>query len=253
MARLIDFLSPQHPPDIHQVSAELIKGIIALATPSPGEGLQNGPASNQFARELASKESVTKLTSYILRDFGPDRNVAPEDITDEATPTSSENEILPTFESSTSSVVHSLGVVIELIRKNNSDYFEPYLFHTLRNRLIQVQQQLHGQTDGGRDSLERAMKEMVDRMGVVHLGAVLETMCENLESLAGYLRTPRSAVSFYDRYFFLLGLIEPSEGPGRYHRRKGYSVNLREIPDMRTVRRAASLLEYGDTQPTSRV
>lgn len=150
-------------------------------------------------------------------------------------------------------MVHSLGVVIELIRKNNSDYFEPYLFHTLRNRLIQVQQQLHGQTDGGRDSLERAMKEMVDRMGVVHLGAVLETMCENLESLAGYLRTPRSAVSFYDRYFFLLGLIEPSEGPGRYHRRKGYSVNLREIPDMRTVRRAASLLEYGDTQPTSRV
>jgi hypothetical protein len=43
--------------------------------------------------------------------------------------------------------------------------------------------------------LERAMKEMVDRMGVVHLGSVLEIMCERLDVFQKYLRQPRSMVS----------------------------------------------------------
>ena len=51
-----------------------------------------------------------------------------------------ENE-LPDRQSCASSVTHAISIIIELIRKNNSDYFEPYLFHTLRNRLIHVQQQ----------------------------------------------------------------------------------------------------------------
>ena len=42
--------------------------------------------------------------------------------------------------------------IIELIRKNNSDYFELYLFHALRNRL-RDQQQLQG-ADNARETLE---------------------------------------------------------------------------------------------------
>jgi serine/threonine-protein phosphatase 6 regulatory subunit 3 len=204
MGRLIDLLSPAHPSDIHTVVAELIKGIISMAAPSPGagltEGLQNGPASNRFARELAHPDSVLRLADYMLNDFSAAgansqasfANTVPSEISSEIPMPNTPP--LPNIHSATSSVVQSIGIVIELIRKNNSDYFEPYLFHTLRNRLIQVQQHLQN-TEDGRETLERAMKEMVDRMGVVHLGSVLDIMCERLDSFQKYLRQPRSSVS----------------------------------------------------------
>lgn len=211
MARLIELLSPTHTSDIHTVVAELIKGIISMATPSPGagltEGLQNGPASNRFARELARRDSVSKLVTYMLNDFGAGSGVITvvdaQRAADEANPDerpSSPDATTPTgsgppsIQAAASSVVHSISIIIELIRKNNSDYFEPYLFHTLRNRLIQVQQTLHTHTEDGRETLERAMKEMVDRMGVVHLGPVLEIMCDRLDAFQRYLREPRSLV-----------------------------------------------------------
>ncbi|KAG5635440.1 hypothetical protein H0H81_011247 [Sphagnurus paluster] len=192
MGRLIALLAPTHTSDIHAVVADLIKSIISMATPSPGagltEGLQNGPASNRFARELARRENIEKLTSYMLIDFEPPPlNEDGDDSEEEDDPTLQQ---FPNFHLNTSSVVHSVSMVVELIRKNNSDFFEPYLFHTLRNRLIQVQQQ-QMQADG-RDALERAMKEMVDRMGVVHLGPVLEVMMPKLEALRNYLIHPRS-------------------------------------------------------------
>lgn len=199
MGRLIALLSSEHTPDVHAVVADLIKGIISMATPSPGagltEGLQNGPASNQFARELAHKSSIEKLVSYMLKDFGSTPDV--DDTEDAGGSEASTSQQLPNLESSISSVVHSISIVIELIRKNNSDYFEPYLFHTLRNRLIQVQQHLQSHTEDGRESLERAMKEMVDRMGVVHLGSVLEIMCERLDAFQQLLKAPRSLVSLF--------------------------------------------------------
>jgi serine/threonine-protein phosphatase 6 regulatory subunit 3 len=198
VGRLIDLLSPLRSSDMQTVVSELIKGIISMASPSPGagltEGLQNGPASNRFARELAQRKSVSKLVDYILADFDSDPDEATEDVSMHDETGSSTSPSLPNSHSSASSVVHSISIIIELIRKNNSDYFEPYLFHTLRNRLIQVQQHLQTHTEDGRQTLERAMKEMVDRMGVVHLGSVLEIMCERLDIFQKYLRQPRSMV-----------------------------------------------------------
>ena len=75
------------------------------------EGLQNGPASNRFARELAQRESVSKFMTYILYDFGPGHNVAPEDEEDLETSSS-----MPTLESASSSVAQSISIIIELIR-----------------------------------------------------------------------------------------------------------------------------------------
>ena len=198
MGRLIELLSPAHSGDIHTVVAELIKGIISMATPPPGagltEGLQNGPASNCFARQLARRESISTLMTYVLQDFSPPPlNVLNDgDSHDsEFNDVESKNRQLPNFNSATSSVIHSISVIVELIRKNNSDFFEPYLFHTLRNRLIQVQQQMH---ENSREALEQAMKEMVECMGVVHLGPLLEIMCIHLESLQHFLKNPRSLV-----------------------------------------------------------
>ncbi len=183
---------------MHLVVAELIKGIISMAAPSPGAGLSeeltHGPASNRFARELANKDSVNKLVSYILTNMpAPPEQAQSEDI--HSIGILSNPSTLPDAESTMSSVVNSICIIIELIRQNNSDYFEPYLFHTLRNRLIQVQQQLQMHTQDGREALERAMTEMVNRMGVVHLGPVLIIMCENLDHLQQYLQKPRSLVS----------------------------------------------------------
>ncbi|TFK90277.1 SAPS-domain-containing protein [Polyporus arcularius HHB13444] len=184
MSRLIDLLSPAHSSDMHTVVAELIKGIISMAAPSPAAGISEGlnhlPASNVFARELAHRDNVTKLVSFILYELGP----APSGKEDSATASI-------TQETASSSVVQSICIIIELIRQNNSDYFEPYLFHTLRNRLIQVQQQMAMNQDGAREALENAMTEMVNRMGVVHLGPVLELMCDHLEKLQRFLKEPR--------------------------------------------------------------
>ncbi|OBZ65736.1 Extragenic suppressor of kinetochore protein 1, partial [Grifola frondosa] len=200
MSRLIDLLSPEHSSDMHTVVAELIKGIISMSAPSPAAGLSelnSPPASNRFARELAHRDNVSKLVGYILCDF--QSTPVPED-QDPASMNACSNVETKSKPSSppldpvsaSSSVVQSICIIIELIRQNNSDYFEPYLFHTLRNRLIQVQQQLQMNTEGGRETLERAMKEMVNRMGVVHLGPVLDIMCDCLDRLQEFLREPRS-------------------------------------------------------------
>lgn len=212
MSRLLDLLSPAYSSNMHTVVADLIKSIISMAAPSPaaglGDGPGNGPASNRFARELAHRDSVAKLVGYILSDFpAPEAQITPSGDTAskvmEEEPIPSPYEKLPSPESTTSSIVQSICIIIELIRQNNSDYFEPYLFHTLRNRLIQVQQNLQMNTANGREALEQAMKDMVNRMGVVHLGPVLAIMCDKLEALQKYLVQPRSLVSSIPRSYFV--------------------------------------------------
>ncbi|KAF8584092.1 SAPS-domain-containing protein [Ramaria rubella] len=216
--RLVDLLSPTQPCEIHLVAADVIKGIITMSAPSPGasalnDGLQHVPASNRFARELASRENISKLLRYMLDDvplgqrslptvngssaYTPSNSQSSSTVSSSPEEQDDSNHVngdlnLPNAASATSSVVNSISVIIELIRKNNSDYFEPYLFHNLRNRLIQVQQQLHMQSEDGREVLERAMRELVDRMGVVHLGAMLEIMCERLDGFQELLERPRS-------------------------------------------------------------
>lgn len=208
MGRLIGLLSPLHSSDVHAVVSELIKGIISMAAPSPGagltDGLQNLPASNRFARELARRDSISTLVGYILQEFKED--TSPERSDDKHSDQSNTPGYeFPDRHSATSSVVHSISIIIELIRKNNSDYFEPYLFHTLRNRLIQVQQQLQG-TDNARETLENAMREMVDRMGVVHLGPLLDIMSERFPDFQRCLRQPRCSQGLVPT---TVGLLRP--------------------------------------------
>ena len=196
-------LSPQHSSDMHNVVADLIKGIISMATPTPASGLMDPvPASNLFARELASREMVDRLVSYIIQDFSA-LNVITTPSSPSGSPTTAEDtensiECLPSFDSSISSVINSISIIIELMRKN-SDYFEPYLFHTLRNRLIQYQQHLTEEVgkapDEAKEMMEQAMSEFVNRMGVVNLGPVLSGVGDRMRELTMFLRMPRSLVS----------------------------------------------------------
>lgn len=155
-----------------------------MTTPSPGDGMQQATVSNRFARELATKATFTKLTDYVMLDF------ASPAIPD----TSSFSSSYPNFESNISSATQSMGVITELIRKNNSDYFEPFLFHSLRNRMIQVQQDMHSEPDRCREAMEEAFQEMAHNMGVVDMVIVLQTMGDHLEKLVGFLKAPRSDV-----------------------------------------------------------
>ena len=209
MGRLVTLLSPNYSPSIHTIVSDLLKTIISLATPSPGagitEGLQNGPASNLLVRELASKKKVETLVDYMLSDFSRETCKTPTALNREESKFKSNDHGMehetndcalpsPTYDSYISSIVQSMGLLVELIRKNNSDYFEPYLFHTLRNRLIQVQQHSHLGGDDVREALESVMKDMVDSMGVVHLGPMLQILAERLGEFQRYLRVPRSLV-----------------------------------------------------------
>jgi serine/threonine-protein phosphatase 6 regulatory subunit 3 len=238
---------------MHTVVSELIKGIISMAAPSPGagltEGLQNGPASNRFARELAHRDSISALTGYILYDFEADQPlVKPSggDSADNVAPLPSE---LPNGHSAMSSVIHSISVIIELIRKNNSDYFEPYLFHTLRNRLIQVQQQLQG-ADNARETLEAAMKEMVDRMGVVNLGPLLDIMCERLSHFQQFLLQPRSLVCSSCGSPTMTGSRLSPAARARADYCGSHSASyVRAVSNLRIIRRTSPLFEYVSAEP----
>jgi serine/threonine-protein phosphatase 6 regulatory subunit 3 len=159
-------------------------------------------------RELASKKRVETLVDYMLSEFARETCKTPTALNREESKSNLDEHGVehetddcalpfPTYDSSISSVVQSMGLLVELIRKNNSDYFEPYLFHTLRNRLIQVQQHSHLAGDDVREALEGVMKDMVDRMGVVHLGPMLQILAERLGEFQRYLRAPRSLVCLY--------------------------------------------------------
>ncbi|CAE6525097.1 unnamed protein product [Rhizoctonia solani] len=248
---LVDRLSPRYPTSVHLVVADLLKGIISVASPSPGSFNLNGPhdsgptgpVTNRFVRELASTNIVETMVGFMLDDapFGPPvdevlreaeekRKKAPQEVTltvpsglggppgvglrarspmppSDSSSTHVESPQLPNAESATSSVTHIVSIFVELIRKNNSDYFEPYLFHTLRNRLMQIQQQLldemhemgadmdtsqRAQEERERERLERAMADMVDHLGIVHLGRFLRILAKRIPDFQELLRRPRS-------------------------------------------------------------
>lgn len=142
-----------------------------------------------------------------------------------------------TSETCSSTLVTCIGVFIELIRKNNSDYFEQHLLRTLHNHLVKRQSELTEQrlqkreeeeattskpaqqegepvnpTQGdnlddpesaqkamdGLDEeeedvqgMEEAMAEIVDKMGLVHLGPMLRVLSERLSDFQQLVKEPR--------------------------------------------------------------
>ena len=107
-----------------------------------------------------------------------------------------------------SAFVNCSSVCIELIRKNNSDYFEQHLFHTLRNYLLIRQQEIHEErareaAESGNENvrneddeeedaecMEEAMASVAEKMGIVHLGPLLRAFCDRLSDLQEMMRQP---------------------------------------------------------------
>ncbi len=162
------------------------------------------PRDNKLVRELVAKPAADLLTGYLLGDFeladarilNPTEagNLDSEPFTYHYDPY--DIQPLPSAESKTSSLIHSAIIVIELIRKNNPDFSEPSLFHTMRNRLMIMQQKqsedraqariaaasdgkegatFDGAADDEKDHeiWEAAVRQMSIDMGIVHLGVLL--------------------------------------------------------------------------------
>ncbi|ODO11173.1 hypothetical protein I350_01777 [Cryptococcus amylolentus CBS 6273] len=224
--RLLNILSPEYPSSQHTIVSDLIKQIITLCAPSPfnplggnaelqaGQG-QAGGRDNRLIRELVSEESVDKMIGYMLDDIelsdaqwkgrnGEDTEAAACDpfIV----------HPLPSIASATSSLVEISSILIEIIRRNNSDFSEPHLFHTLRNRLISVRMQEVSeeresevvgegekpeatedeQEEKERKHMEDAMVDMSSKMGIVHLGHLLDVISERFAKLQALVLQPRS-------------------------------------------------------------
>lgn len=142
-----------------------------------------------------------------------------------------------TAETCSSTLVTCIGVFIELIRKNNSDYFEQHLLRTLHNHLVKRQSELtekrlqkkeeeeaampkstqqQGEAAGSAEAekqddgelaqkamdtldeeeedvqgMEEAMAEIVDKMGLVHLGPMLRVLSERLSDFQQLVNEPR--------------------------------------------------------------
>jgi SIT4-associating protein SAP185/190 len=211
-------------------------------------GAGGGQRDNQLIREMVNKENVEMLIGYMFDGALPSEEESAEQqdvsgtpsmeislsasmtVNGAATPTYTfdpyETPRLPSHASINSSFCNIINIFIELIRKNNSDFAEPHLFHTMRNRLIRLKQravedraeqreterksQAEGdapanvQTEEEMDEIDRSkmedvMAEMSGRMGIVHLGALMDALSGNVDKLQAMIEQPRSLVSVATR------------------------------------------------------
>lgn len=229
--RLISYLSPLYPSSTHVVVGELLKSIITLCAPTPfnphGGNLQEQQAGdvharpardNRLIRELISQDVASVLVGYMLDPL----ELSDADwkgINNDGTSHPADAFIVhpvPNVASATTSVSYIANIFVEIIRRNNSDFAEPHLFHTLRNRLMNMRMAEgsgitgvarsddgSGSVDNeesrkeqqGRERMEGAMKEISETMGIVHLGSLLRLLSERFERVYELLQHPRAQVS----------------------------------------------------------
>ncbi|KZP10854.1 hypothetical protein FIBSPDRAFT_1051077 [Athelia psychrophila] len=94
--------------------------------------------------------SVSMLLGYILVDYNPSLDEENESWTAH----NRHKRELPERAVFRISAAQAISIIIELTGKDKADYFLPYLFHTLRNRLVHTQQHTPANTDDGRNELE---------------------------------------------------------------------------------------------------
>lgn len=210
--RLLELLSPEHSTSTHSVASELLKSVITLCAPTPfnpnggnaagqpGQAQPSGTRDNRMIRELVSESSINTMISYMLD---------PIDVTDadwqgingpDGLPHPADPFVvhpLPSIASASSSLSHICNILVEIIRRNNSDFSEPHLFHTLRNRLMIIQGQEGPQpTDVDLDErvrkeMEEALADLSGKMGIVHLGHLIATLSDRFAELHNLLIKPK--------------------------------------------------------------
>lgn len=191
--QLLAQLSPECSINGHSVASELLKSIITLCAPAPFNpnggntmqaNAQPGVRDNRLIRELVSSASINTMIGFMLDPLelsdadwhglnGKDEPPHPAD--------PFVIHPLPSIASATSSLSHVCNILVEIIRRNNSDFSEPHLFHTLRHRLMMIQGEAAG--SDARDQMEEVLGELTSKMGIVHLGHLIATLSDRFADL----------------------------------------------------------------------
>lgn len=191
-------LSPTHDSRTHQAALDLIKTLIRLSafSPTPGRKEIMVLSSNRLSREIVSPHNSGIMAENLFRGAVPSPLHVHNHIPIESLSSQSIDDLaFEKTESIVSSFLTTAATVMELIRLNNSDYFEQYLFHTAREQLIQVQQEAAktGNTDC-REALEKGMEDVMSKVGLVNLTSLLDEICDRLHLFQALLKRPRSSV-----------------------------------------------------------
>jgi SIT4-associating protein SAP185/190 len=258
--RLLALLSPLYPTSMHAIASELLKSIVTLCAPSPfnpqggnamgqqaGQGVQPpGTRDNRLVRELVSEQSIATCVGFMLDHV---------EITDKDWPSEDKKldpttpfviHPLPSLSSVSSSVAHVCNVFVELIRRNNSDFSEPHLFHTLRNRLMSIQAQ-RGRPDTDdeeRARMEAAMVQLSEQMGIVHLGNLISVLSSRFEEFHALLAAKRTQVGSTAGNADPLGSISVRE--------QSIASHWRALPSGRAVCRTLAHVQHVDPESGTR-
>lgn len=248
----------------HSAADELLRGMIELcsAAPSQGPGGQESTLDwrdNTLARQIADGRTVLHMIDWMLQGVN-ERQVRPVgEHDDEATPRIATVGLDEAHDRGvraglrTSSLVQSISVLVDLIRKNNSDFVEQQMLSWARRKEEEATEreileadgaELVGAQGGGESDEDDRGPSLVD------LSAMLSIVATRLSGFQDLIRSPRSLVSGeQDHHLMLTDMCDPA----RAYRDIGWcrdAAYLGTIPYLRVLRRAASLLQYESRQST---
>ncbi|GAA6061581.1 hypothetical protein JCM10212_004331 [Sporobolomyces blumeae] len=230
--RMLDPFSALGKPG-HVAAEELLRGIIELcsAVPKPQLGGpggmlgQTGTMQDEqafewrdttLARQIAEEKTVKTLLDWMLADVQETRIEGEGGKQDDSGVTErdkasgsdvgkgggAEEEALRRRDLRTSSLVASIAVLVDLIRKNNSDFVEQQMLSWARRKEGEALEREMLEADGGQVVGGSSMGENgeVDPRedkgpSVVDLGAMLTVVAERIGGLQALIRNPRSSTA----------------------------------------------------------
>lgn len=230
-------LDPQSPlgKEGHVAAEELLRGVIELcsaAAPPLPPPLSNGvgelpPAhlidgglewrENTLARQISAERSIQMVVDWILA--GTEQPISSSSFSDtgdaEATPKIGKIGLPipsrptdPLDDWRTSSLVQSISVLIDLIRKNNSDFVEQQMLTWARRKEMEAKEK----------ELDDEVADVVDGLGstkedlkldsdrgpsLVDLGPLLRIIAGRLGGFQELIKSPRSPVSTSNRFMLI--------------------------------------------------
>ena len=186
----------------HAAAEELLRGMIDLCSAAPAQ-VQGPPGvsgqeiewrDNALARKIAERRSVRLLVDWMVAGTEAAEARVKEGEGEAPYRGTEEDEA----ELRTSSLVQGISVIVDLIRKNNSDFVEQHMLAWARRKETEQHERDLLEADGAvkvDDTTTDAQRE-ADRNdrgpALVDLGAVLEVVAERLPSFQELLAKPRS-------------------------------------------------------------
>lgn len=294
IAQSIELLNPElETIEAHAPACDLLRGCVAAASAASAAKQQQqqqfqqsqhlnaaGQPVQEFhhdpwltwpnmalVRDLASQRSIDRLLHFMLDASRPasilsrsSALLAPVEDEEPVTPIATSftfPQARPSQASATSSLLHCLTLLIDIIRKNNSDFTELQIMQYLERMGANLDDFSDDEDDvGGEGEGEEGLhgtQQYGNGPSVVELGPLLVSVTRRLTDIQALLAKPRSDVSVLRRVVGEctdLDADNTSVDDAAGHRTTGTS-DFRTISNMRTLRRVAALFQYGYAQPTS--